>query len=110
MIIVTKVLLLCAVGYIAFVLIFRIQTILLHRILAALLSLGVAALVAFPDLSTRLAWRFGVGRGVDFLFYFAHVAAFYLILRLHVAHRENQRRITELVRTLALLTPRTPGT
>jgi hypothetical protein len=64
--------------------------------------LGGAAVVIFPDFSTRLAGRFGVGRGADLVMYVSIPALFYAVFRLLVRTERLNRDITQLTRALAL--------
>jgi small membrane protein len=64
--------------------------------------LGGAVVVVFPDLSTRLAARFGVGRGADLVIYVAIPILFYAVFRLLIRTERLNREITELTRALAL--------
>ena len=64
--------------------------------------LGGAAVVIYPDFSTRLAERFGVGRGADLVIYVSIPALFYAVFRLLVRTERLNRDITQLTRALAL--------
>jgi len=64
--------------------------------------LAVAAVAMVPDVTTKVAAWFGVGRGVDLLFYLAFLAVFYLMFRLFVRLESMEQQITRLVRELAL--------
>ncbi|HTV74107.1 MAG TPA: DUF2304 domain-containing protein [Candidatus Acidoferrales bacterium] len=80
-----------------------------HRLsgfqLLAALSLcacGVA-LVIFPNLTSYVAWRLGVGRGTDLLLYFAVVGGMFAAAHLYFRLRRQETIIAQLVRELALL-------
>jgi hypothetical protein len=64
--------------------------------------LGLAAIVLYPPLSTRLASLLGIGRGSDLIVYTAVAVLFYLVFRLYVAIEHIEREITALVRQDAL--------
>lgn len=66
-------------------------------------------LVLFPGLATRLANFVGVGRGADLIFYLFIVIALAAIFNLHLQIRANKEMVTELVRSLALLSARDPS-
>jgi small membrane protein len=68
--------------------------------------IGGAIVVVFPDLSTKLAARFGVGRGADLVIYVAIPILFYAVFRLLLRTERLNREITELTRALALETQR----
>jgi hypothetical protein len=70
--------------------------------LEALVFLGGAFFIAFPDAATTLAHKVGIGRGVDFLLY---PIVIWLVREALVSrHRrfEDQARLTEAVRALAV--------
>ena len=84
----------------------RLRSQLLNRVLVLLAALGSLVLVIVPNLSTRIAHVFGVGRGVDFLFYIAHAGTVLIALILYSKLRQQSEQITELTRQIALKTPR----
>jgi hypothetical protein len=68
----------------------------------ALFWLVALAAVWRPDVSTRIANAFGIGRGTDFVVYVALGAMFALLFRLHIKIESLQRDITRVVRRDAL--------
>jgi hypothetical protein len=58
--------------------------------------------VVFPQGATRAANKVGVGRGADLVIYVALVALFYALFRLLLRIERTDRRLTELVRELAI--------
>ena len=59
--------------------------------------------VIFPDVTSKVAQKLGVGRGTDLLFYL-FVVLFYLTALVFVAQiRRLNRQLTELAREIALL-------
>jgi hypothetical protein len=58
--------------------------------------------VLWPDAVTRVANRFGIGRGTDFVVYVAMAAMFFLLFRFHVKLELLNRDITKVVRRDAL--------
>ena len=73
-------------------------------LLEVLVFLGGAFFVAFPDRATALAHAVGIGRGVDFLIY---PIVIWLTRESLLARRwriEDNERITELTRALAIVT------
>jgi hypothetical protein len=67
-----------------------------------LVWLGTASMIIFPDATSFLAHRLGVGRGVDLIVYLSLLVSFYLIFRLYVALARLEQAITALVRAMAL--------
>lgn len=75
---------------------------LVYRVaLLGLLVLGVF-LVSFPDVTTEVARRLGVGRGTDLMLYLAIVAGGFALLLLYARIRRVERKVTLLTRELAL--------
>jgi hypothetical protein len=59
--------------------------------------------VLVPNSTHRIAALFGIGRGVDFMFYISFAAVFFLLFRLHVKIEHVSRSVTKLTRMVALL-------
>lgn len=59
-------------------------------------------IVLLPNLTTKAAKLFGVGRGVDFIFYTSISVMFLLIFKLFIKHEHLERKLTELIRREAL--------
>lgn len=66
-------------------------------------------LVLFPELTNNVAHRVGLGRGADLIFYLFIVIALAGIFNLHLRIRANAEVITELARSIALISARRPG-
>lgn len=64
--------------------------------------LAALFLVFQQNLVTNIAHRFGVSRGVDFVIYLSLIAIFYLIYKILSSLDEADRRVTRLVRQIAL--------
>ncbi|MCR4278701.1 MAG: DUF2304 domain-containing protein [bacterium] len=63
----------------------------------------VASVVVLrPEMTTRIANLFGVGRGVDFVLYASVAIVLLLIFRLFLQHEKLERTITLLIRESAL--------
>lgn len=67
-----------------------------------------AGLVIYPDSATNLAQAVGIGRGADLITYLFIVIVMVAIFNLHLSTRSEQRRLTKLVREIALLTAQQP--
>lgn len=65
-------------------------------------SLGALVIIWIPEIASRAALFFGVGRGADLVVYFGLVLLFVLVFQLHVSHVRLERQLTELVRREAL--------
>jgi hypothetical protein len=58
--------------------------------------------VIWPKLSSFLANKFGIGRGVDFIVYISIAIIFFLLFKLHIKIESVSRNVTELTRKRAL--------
>ena len=63
---------------------------------------GLIFVVFFPAITSYFAQLLGIGRGVDVIVYMSISLLFYLIFRLYVKLEETERKITKLVRELAI--------
>ena len=84
----------------------RLRSQLRDRLLVIFIATGVFALLLFPDVSTQIANIFGVGRGVDFLFYLAHAGTVLVAIILYSKVRQQSDQIANLTREIALRTAR----
>jgi hypothetical protein len=75
---------------------------LIKRAVAVLMFLGLLFLVLFPAISTWIANEIGVGRGVDLLFYSAHL--FFLLVAVTLWQRTITltAAVTRLSREIAI--------
>ncbi len=58
--------------------------------------------VVWPDSTTIIANRFGIGRGTDFVLYVSLALMFYALFRLHVKIEHIRRDVTQVVRDRAI--------
>jgi hypothetical protein len=90
-------------------LLIRQEHLFLQRLMGITLGVLLCWVVLFPECTTRLAHFFGIGRGVDFLFYLAHLCCLYALLMFYRRIKELQRQVTLLVREKALQEAHKPG-
>ena len=76
---------------------------LFHRLILLGLALTATVLIVVPDLSTRIAELAGVGRGVDLIMYLGFVGVAFALVVLYTRLRATEQRLTEVVRSIALL-------
>lgn len=72
------------------------------RLTAVLLFSVLMLFVLFPELSTVIANRVGIGRGVDLTFYLSHLFELLLAIILWRRLKTQEERITKLTRETAL--------
>lgn len=75
-----------------------LQTFILWIILWVLLAI----FAIIPESSTFLANFLGIGRGLDLIFIFAIIGAFYLIFRVYLKIEKLDQDLTKLVRLIAI--------
>lgn len=66
------------------------------------LWLGIILIALFPDYLSNLAKVFGISRGVDMVIYLGLVILAYLIFRLYAKLEGQDKKITKIVRTIAI--------
>jgi hypothetical protein len=78
------------------------------RALVLVLFSGLAVAVVFPEITSWLAKRLGVGRGADLAFYLGFLLLFFLVGIQRARLQRQDRTITTLVRELAILKAKQP--
>jgi hypothetical protein len=68
----------------------------------SLLFGSATVIVLFPILTSDIANKLGVGRGVDVVVYASIAVLFYLVFRLYIYLQDLKQEITELVKKIAL--------
>jgi hypothetical protein len=82
---------------------------LVKRVIAVAMFAGLLFMVLFPDVSTWMANKLGIGRGADLLFYFAHL--FFLLIAVALWRRliTLNDAVTRLTREIAIKKAVNPG-
>jgi hypothetical protein len=91
-----------------FYFVIRGRSLLLQRVLGALLFVAVVLAVLFPDLTTVIAHLLGVGRGADLVLYTSFLLFSFLSYTAFLRIAQLQRQVTLLVRALAQVTAMKP--
>ncbi|MDD4290358.1 MAG: DUF2304 family protein [Patescibacteria group bacterium] len=55
-----------------------------------------------PELTTRLANQFGIGRGSDFIIYISIIVIFYQLFRIYAHIEKIETNITKIIRKIAI--------
>lgn len=108
MILFFKSFLLLCVGFFTYLVVFRLRTVLIQRVLVIPLGIALCVFAVAPDLSTRVANVFGIGRGADLLFYLAHITEAFFLLILYARYQNVSLDLAEMVRRQALDQARPP--
>ena len=80
----------------------------LQLLFLLLFFLAGAVSVLFQDLSMRAAAYLHVGRGADLLLYFSVLLGVLVTAHFYFRFKETERVLVELVRQIAILSPRYP--
>jgi hypothetical protein len=94
--------LIAAVMTILIVYLRQFRSVLADRVILFAVGLLVIGMILFPDATTVVANRVGVGRGVDLVIYIALIGQSFLLLQRIAKERQIERRMTDFVRTVAL--------
>jgi hypothetical protein len=70
-------------------------------ILVALVAVAIASILR-PEMTTRAAHVFGVGRGTDFVLYLLTAVFLYVVTGFYLKFRDVERQLTILARRVAL--------
>lgn len=97
-----KAVLLFGVLGLGYLILFRTEQRLVHRILAVILGICMCVFVIAPNLSTRIASFLGIGRGADFIFYLSNFLIYYLLALEYIAIQKLERRLIVLARSDSL--------
>ena len=109
MIILFKSFLLLGVIFFMYLIVFRMRTVLIQRALSVPIGLLLCVFTVAPDLSTRIARFFGIGRGADLMFYLAHMAELFFLLVLYARYQRVTADLADMVRQQALDRARAPA-
>lgn len=66
-------------------------------LLLLMVSTGIIFII-FPDTTTAIAHKLGVGRGVDLVFYLSIVIFWFIIIKLYTRIRKLEKIVTDVVR------------
>ncbi|KKR54657.1 MAG: hypothetical protein UT91_C0011G0022 [Parcubacteria group bacterium GW2011_GWA2_40_23] len=69
--------------------------------------LGLIAI--FPIIIESIATFVGVGRGVDLIIYIALFVCFYILFKMSIKQKKNEKDIVDLVRKIALVQAKKKG-
>jgi hypothetical protein len=82
----------------------RLRSGILDRVAVLAFALGGMVMVAFPDVTMKMAGAVGVGRGADLFTYLSLVGFAFFGLVLYSKIRDLEATITDLSRVIALQT------
>lgn len=80
------------------------RSVAVDRLIAIFLFAFVSLAIIFPDSTTIIAHKLGVGRGTDLILYLYIVGSFFAVMLLYSRSLQQEQKLTQLVREIALLT------
>ena len=96
-----QILLICGIAFLYLYYALRLKSAITDlAVLFVFAALGIF-FILFPDKSTAIAARLGVGRGADLLFYLCILLFLFIILKLYARIRKIEYNLTLLVRKQA---------
>ena len=108
MIVVFKLFVIASLVVVARLFLVGARSVLRDRLVVLGLFSGLVAAVLFPDSTSWVARKLGIGRGVDLAFYVAFLLLFFVVGVLNARRRDLERSVTTLVREIAMLKSRAP--
>ena len=97
-----QLILLTGISFISLYFITRLKKRALDIMLLAGMFGCAVVLVLWPDITTSIATRLGVGRGADLVFYISILIFWFIILKLFARIRKLEHALTEIIRQDAL--------
>jgi hypothetical protein len=97
-----QLLLLTGVAIISLYFIIRLKKRILDIVLLAGMIACAVVLILWPDITTAVAARLGVGRGADLVFYVSILTFWFVVLKLYARIRKLEQALTEIIRQDAL--------
>lgn len=97
-----KILLITGIAFVGVYFFIRLRNTILDLVLLFALVAAAIVFVLFPDLTTDIAHRLGVGRGADLVFYTSIIIFWFVILKLYARIRRLEQTVTDVVRKDAL--------
>jgi hypothetical protein len=101
-----QILLLASLFLIVLYIYLRLRSSVVDSVVFILLALIGAALVVFPDYTTVIANKIGIGRGVDMVIYFSILFLGFVCLKLYARIRRLEQTLTTIIRESAMLNAR----
>ncbi len=71
--------------------------------------LSILVLIFYPNFLSSIAHILGIGRGVDLAIYLSVIVIFYLLYKIFVKLNETEKRITQIIREIALKNSQIPS-
>jgi hypothetical protein len=80
----------------------KLRRFLFDIIFLILLASAAVVFVMFPEFTSKIANRLGVGRGTDLVLYLCIVSFWFVILKLYIKLRAIEQKMTDMIREKAI--------
>jgi small membrane protein len=97
-----QLILLTGVIFIGLYFLVRLKKRLLDILLLVVLVAAAAIFIVWPNITSMIANKLGVGRGVDLVFYLSILIFWFVVLKLYSRIRKLEQLVTTLIRQDAL--------
>jgi hypothetical protein len=97
-----KLVLLTGVVFIALYLLVRWRKQVLDVIFLCVLVIAAIVFILYPDLTTAIANKLGVGRGADLVFYISILIFWFILLKFYMRIRRLEQTVTAIIRDNAI--------
>ncbi len=94
--------LLTGVAFICLYFVIQLKKKLLDLVLLLALIAAAVLFILWPDITTKLAQKLGVGRGADLVFYVSILIFWFVVLKLYARIRQLEKSFTQIIREDAL--------
>ncbi len=103
-----QLLLITMIVFIAVYFVVKLRRFAFDSMLLLLLVTVAVVFVLFPEFTSMLANRLGVGRGADLVLYLCIVTVWFVILKLYIKLRALEQKLTEITRQKAIENAKSP--
>ena len=104
-----QLLLLTGIAFISLYFIFRLKKKLLDLVMLMIMIITAVVFILWPDFTTRIAQKVGVGRGADLIFYLSILIFWFVVLKLYARIRQLEKSFTQIIREDAITKASTPA-
>ena len=104
-----QLILLTGVAFISLYFIIRLNKRLLDLVLLLAMIASAVVFILWPDLTTAIAKKLGVGRGADLIFYISILIFWFVVLKLYARVRHLEKLFTQVIREDALKKATSPN-
>lgn len=97
-----QLILLTGVAFISLYFVIQLKKKLLDLLLLFAMIAVAVVFIIWPDITTKLAQKLGVGRGADLVFYVSILIFWFVVLKLYARVRQLEKSFTQIIREDAL--------